>query len=635
MNAKTKFQDLLNSFYCSINERVMVRNVTKLDILVALLLLSSVILSSCGTVPMIGGVIPLYQPEPAPDPVIPLVFGPEAARDTAIDFIQTNFGNMAPDPELVWMVIEVPSDEMVGASNFQYRTNGWVASISFPVTAPESTIYTAKISQDAPGFSWEGLVNANGHVVTANISFEDPMSTPSSIPTSSPEPTPTFTPDPTSTTEPTSTPDPGPCNAIKFIADNTIPDGMTLAPNVDFNKVWRLKNTGSCTWNKGYDLVFIGGTQMDATKVVDFQTEVKPGESVKISAKMTSPDIAGEYTGLWMLRSADGEIFGLGDAAQKAFWVKIRVTDPGSSTPPPEEIYAWEGYIWGTEYGAQFDDCFERTDLGQPLLFGIEAVETELKKVILSLRGSGKKVRLQGVLFSNVIDYNGSQILVTHIEVKSPAPDPKPCNAIKFIADLTVPDGTVFGPDIDFIKVWRLKNIGRCTWNDGYDLVLVDGNSMNALKRIPLPADVKPGESMKFLVKMTSPDQIGNYMGSWMLQSADGELFGIGEAANKAFWVKIRVDDPKSSTPPPEEISAWEGYIRGTEDGAQFDDYFERTDLGQTLLFGIEAMEAELKEELLSLRDSGKKISLEGTLYSNVIDYNSSQILITKIEVLE
>ena len=37
-----------------------------------------------------------------------------------------------------------------------------------------------------------------------------------------------------------------------------------------------------------------------------------------------------------------------------------------------------------------------------------------------------------------------------------------------------------------------------------------------------------------------------------------------------------------------EEISDWWGVIKSTEPGAQYDDYFERQDLGQIIYFGID-----------------------------------------------
>ena len=84
-----------------------------------------------------------------------------------------------------------------------------------------------------------------------------------------------------------------------------------------------------------------------------------------------------------------------------------------------------------------------------------------------------------------------------------------------------------------------------------------------------------------------------------------------------------------------EEISDWWGVIKGTEPGAQYDDYFERQDLGQTIYFGIDSMDAAVKSRIEVLRDSGRIVHLYGTLFSNVPDYNGSQILVERIEVEE
>jgi hypothetical protein len=135
---------------------------------------------------------------------------------------------------------------------------------------------------------------------------------------------------PTPTPEPTPTPAPPPCNAAKFIADVTVPDGTTYAPNSDFTKVWRLENTGVCTWTKAYDLVFVDGARMDGKRAIALSKKVSPGELVDLSISMTAPYQAGDYQGFWMLRSSDGDVFGLGSAANKPFWVSISVVEPKS-----------------------------------------------------------------------------------------------------------------------------------------------------------------------------------------------------------------------------------------------------------------------------------------------------------------
>jgi hypothetical protein len=82
-----------------------------------------------------------------------------------------------------------------------------------------------------------------------------------------------------------------------------------------------------------------------------------------------------------------------------------------------------------------------------------------------------------------------------------------------------------------------------------------------------------------------------------------------------------------------EKITDWWGVIKSTQPGAQFDDYFERQVLGQTIYFGIDSMDPIVKSQIKALRDSGKKVHLYGTLLSNVPDYNGSQIQVDHIEV--
>src|SRR5919106_5802545 len=61
------------------------------------------------------------------------------------------------------------------------------------------------------------------------------------------------------------------CNNAIYIADLTIPDGTVLRPGEDFRKVWQIRNTGSCTWDEGYGLIFIGGDT--AIDPVDYEIE--------------------------------------------------------------------------------------------------------------------------------------------------------------------------------------------------------------------------------------------------------------------------------------------------------------------------------------------------------------------------
>jgi putative hemolysin len=82
-----------------------------------------------------------------------------------------------------------------------------------------------------------------------------------------------------------------------------------------------------------------------------------------------------------------------------------------------------------------------------------------------------------------------------------------------------------------------------------------------------------------------------------------------------------------------EEFSDWWGVIKTAGSGAQYDDYFERQDLGPVFIyFGIDSLDPAVKAQIEALRDTGKVVHLYGTLFSNVPDYNGSQVQVDRIE---
>lgn len=104
------------------------------------------------------------------------------------------------------------------------------------------------------------------------------------------------------------------CNNSSFQGDVTIPDGSVLKPGEDFQKTWALKNTGSCTWDEGYALVYIGGSKPDLDPyTLEFKKKsdfVASGTTVNISVNLTAPCTPGKYEGTWRMRSDSGYYFG-------------------------------------------------------------------------------------------------------------------------------------------------------------------------------------------------------------------------------------------------------------------------------------------------------------------------------------
>jgi hypothetical protein len=116
-----------------------------------------------------------------------------------------------------------------------------------------------------------------------------------------------------------------------FISDVTIPDKTKIEAGKSFEKTWRLKNSGTCTWSTSYAMVFASGSQMGGPASVALPKSVSPNGTVDLKVTLTAPSASGTYTGNWKLRNAGGLIFGLGTKADQPFWVQIVV---GTSSPP-------------------------------------------------------------------------------------------------------------------------------------------------------------------------------------------------------------------------------------------------------------------------------------------------------------
>lgn len=112
---------------------------------------------------------------------------------------------------------------------------------------------------------------------------------------------------------------------------------------------------------------------------------------------------------------------------------------------------------------------------------------------------------------------------------------------VEFVADVTIPDGTVFAPNQTFTKTWRLKNVGVTTWTTAYSLIFFSGEKMGAPSAVPLPNDVPPNATVDISVPMVSPSAPGQYIGYYMLRNPQGKNFGLGPNADQAFYVWINV----------------------------------------------------------------------------------------------
>lgn len=124
-----------------------------------------------------------------------------------------------------------------------------------------------------------------------------------------------------------------------------------------------------------------------------------------------------------------------------------------------------------------------------------------------------------------------------------PSPPDPTCDraAAGIPIDVTVPDETEFRPGQTFTKIWRLQNIGSCTWTSAYAVQFFYGDQMSAPEAFLLGREVAPEEVVEIAVDLVAPAEPGVYQGNWKLRNTEGFLFGIGPKGDAPFWVRIVV----------------------------------------------------------------------------------------------
>lgn len=101
-----------------------------------------------------------------------------------------------------------------------------------------------------------------------------------------------------------------------------------------------------------------------------------------------------------------------------------------------------------------------------------------------------------------------------------------PClNSARFLADLTIPDGTVVTAGATIDKRWSVQNDGTCDWGPGYRLAHVAGDGLIGPEEVALfPA--RAGASAVWQVVLQAPETPGEYISQWQARAPDGTVFG-------------------------------------------------------------------------------------------------------------
>jgi hypothetical protein len=212
------------------------------------------------------------------------------------------------DKQLFFLIATLPL--LLSACNYP----GW----STPAASGSELLYTAaaqtleaQLTQVSQPLPTQAFVTLPPAALPSPVLPSPTLALPTLAPTAAP-------------TKAAATPTPRPCDQAEFVKDVTYPDNSQVAAGETFVKTWRLRNSGTCSWNNSYALVFAGGDALGAPASVQLAGNVAPGETIDLSVTLTAPAEGGTFKADFKLRNPSNVVFGLG-AGNKPFWAQVKV----------------------------------------------------------------------------------------------------------------------------------------------------------------------------------------------------------------------------------------------------------------------------------------------------------------------
>lgn len=122
-------------------------------------------------------------------------------------------------------------------------------------------------------------------------------------------------------------------------------------------------------------------------------------------------------------------------------------------------------------------------------------------------------------------------------EPPQPTPTPACTNSLRYVEDLTIPDGSTVAAGQLLDKRWRVENNGNCNWDELYRLKLTNGPAMGATAEQTLyPAH--SGAEALIRIQFSAPNEAGTYRSAWQAYDPQGLPFG------DAVFIEIQVSAP-------------------------------------------------------------------------------------------
>jgi hypothetical protein len=79
-------------------------------------------------------------------------------------------------------------------------------------------------------------------------------------------------------------------------------NGTSMNPRNDFDATWKVKNTGTKTWDRNsVDFIYSSGAKIHKIAGYDLSSDVSSGGTINLGVDMVAPRNSGTYTTTWVL----------------------------------------------------------------------------------------------------------------------------------------------------------------------------------------------------------------------------------------------------------------------------------------------------------------------------------------------
>jgi hypothetical protein len=154
----------------------------------------------------------------------------------------------------------------------------------------------------------------------------------------------------------------------------------------------------------------------------------------------------------------------------------------------------------------------------------IEEISTSVAQTVIAQITLEAPTVTPTPVFTNTPDVTATPTLLSPTATR-PAPTASSCASMKFVSDVTIPDGTQMPAGQTFTKTWKVQNVGTCTWTTSFKLSFSFGEAMGG-QTVALASPVPTGQTVDLSVNLTVPNKTGKLTGVWTLLDEKGQPFG-------------------------------------------------------------------------------------------------------------